>query len=78
MSALLIRDLPRDVHRKLKQLARRNRRSLSAEAASLLEQALAAQAKEAPELPTPITGAFLLTDDWLLNAKNHGSRRVKP
>ena len=72
MSALLIRDLPPEVHRKLKLLAQRNRRSLSAEASSLIEQALAAQTQPVYELPTPFVGAFPLTDDWLTSAKNEG------
>ena len=43
MSALLIRNLPPEVHDRLKVLAQRNRRSLSEEAARLLEEAIAAQ-----------------------------------
>jgi hypothetical protein len=72
MSALLIRDLPPDVHHKLKLLAQRNRRSLSEEASSLLEQALAVQAYGIYDLPVPLVGSFLLTDDWLNGAKNEG------
>ena len=72
MSALLIRNLPPDVHRKLKQLAQRNRRSLSAEAASLLVQALATQAYGLHDMPTSFEGSFLLTDDWLDQARNEG------
>ena len=72
MSALLIRDLPPEVHQKLKLLAQRTRRSLSAEASSLIEQALAAQTQSIYELPIPFVGAFLLTDDWLTSAKNEG------
>ena len=72
MSALLIRDLPPEVHRKLKLLAQHNRRSLSAEASSLIEQALAAQTQPIQELPVPFVGAFPITDDWLASAKNEG------
>jgi len=72
MSALLIRDLPPEVHRKLKLLAQRNRRSLSEEASSLLEQALTAQALGARDLPIPLVGAFPITDEWLNSAKNEG------
>ena len=72
MSALLIRDLPPEVHQKLKLLAQRNRRSLSAEASSLIEQALVAQTQTIDDLPIPFVGAFLITDDWLTNAKNEG------
>ena len=72
MSALLIRNLPPEVHHNLKLLAQRNRRSLSDEASSLLEQALAAQMHGVHDLPTPLVGAFPLTDEWLNSAKNEG------
>ena len=72
MSALLIRDLPPEVHRKLKLLAQHNRRSLSAEASSLIEQALVAQEHGVRDLPVPLVGAFPLTDEWLNGAKNEG------
>jgi hypothetical protein len=72
MSALLIRNLPPDVHRRLKQLAQRNRRSLSEEASSLLAQAVLAQTHALPEIPIPFIGKFPLTDEWLEEAKNEG------
>jgi len=40
MSGLLIKDLPGELHRKLKARAAANRRSLSAEALTILESAL--------------------------------------
>ena len=40
MAGLLIKDLPGDLHRKLKARAAANRRSLSAEAMTILESAL--------------------------------------
>jgi plasmid stability protein len=40
MSGLLIKDLPRDLHRKLKTRAAAHRRSLSSEAIIILETAL--------------------------------------
>jgi plasmid stability protein len=70
MSALLIRNLPPEVHDKLKVLAQRNRRSLSEEAARLLEQAIAAQTPLAAQAPTPFSGAFPLSDEWLDSVKN--------
>lgn len=72
MSALLIRYLPPEVHRKLRLLAQRNRRSLSAEASSLIEQALVAQEHGVRNLPVPLAGTFPLTDEWLDSAKNEG------
>jgi len=40
MSGLLIKDLPKELHRKLKRRAAANRRSLSSEAIVILETAL--------------------------------------
>jgi hypothetical protein len=72
MSALLIRNLPPEVHDRLRVLAQRNRRSLSEEAAHLLEEAIAAQMPFAAQPPTPFTGTFSLNDEWLDKAKSEG------
>jgi plasmid stability protein len=40
MASILIKNLPRDLHQRLKQRARRNRRSMSAEAIVILEGVL--------------------------------------
>ncbi|HVR38434.1 MAG TPA: hypothetical protein VMU84_05010 [Thermoanaerobaculia bacterium] len=40
MAGLLIKDLPKDLHRKLKARAAANRRSLSGEAITILESVL--------------------------------------
>jgi plasmid stability protein len=40
VAALLIKDLPKELHRKLKTRAAANRRSLSSEAITILETAL--------------------------------------
>ena len=40
MAGLLIKDVPKDLHRKLKARAAANRRSLSGEALTILESAL--------------------------------------
>ena len=72
MSALLIRNLPPEVHQRLRVLAQRNRRSLSEEAAHLLEEAIAAQMPLAVQMPTPFAGAFPLSDEWLDQAKSEG------
>ncbi|HKS22769.1 MAG TPA: Arc family DNA-binding protein [Thermoanaerobaculia bacterium] len=40
MAALLIKELPKELHRKLKTRAAANRRSLSSEAITILEAAL--------------------------------------
>ena len=72
LDAVVTRNLPPEVHHKLKLLAQRNRRSLSEEASSLLEQALATQAYDTRELPVPVVGTFPLTDEWLASAKSEG------
>ena len=72
MSALLIRNLPPGVHERLRVLAQRNRRSLSDEAAHLLEEAIAAQMPLVAQPPAPFAGAFPLSDEWLEKAKREG------
>lgn len=72
MSALLIRNLPPEVHDRLRVLAQRNRRSLSEEAAHLLEEAIAAQMPLAAQPPTPFAGTISLSDEWLDKAKSEG------
>lgn len=72
MSDLLIRNLLPHVHERLRVLAQRNRRSLSEEAAHLLEEAIAAQGPLTAQLSTPFAGAFPLSDEWLEKAKSEG------
>jgi plasmid stability protein len=73
MPGLLIRDLPDDLHQKLKERAARNRRSLAKETLVILETALrGASAEGNPELPAPHKGQFLLTDEWIDQAKREG------
>jgi hypothetical protein len=72
MSALLIRDLPEELHRVLKQRAAQNRRSMAKEAMHLLELALTMSGNTPPDLPPPFVGNFPLTDDWLDQAKQAG------
>lgn len=72
MAGLLIKDLPVALHRQLKARAAANRRSLSAEALTILESALAGR----PEPPTleeidrmRVRGARPLTDAILEQAR---------
>lgn len=72
MTALLIKNLPDELHRKLKERAARNRRSMTNEALVLLEQALT-QAEAGPAAPPiPYRGRFLINDEWLNEAKSAG------
>ena len=72
MSALLIRDLPEELHDRIKDLAQRNQRSLSAEVIGLLERALAEHDEVASTMPPPLVGTFPITNEWLDKAKNEG------
>lgn len=72
MSALLIKDVPPELHARLKREATRNHRSMNRHALVLLEQALNLSAP--PKLPPPAKGKFLLTDKWLNAAKRKGRR----
>jgi plasmid stability protein len=72
MPALLIKDLPPELHAKLKREAARNHRSMNRQALVMLEQAMNLSAP--PELPPPAKGKFLLTDKWLKTAKREGRK----
>ncbi|NTW04199.1 MAG: hypothetical protein HGA19_23515, partial [Oscillochloris sp.] len=54
MAAILIKDIPADLHERLREAAVRDHRSLSKEVIALLEAALA---ERVPELPPPIAAA---------------------
>jgi plasmid stability protein len=55
MPGLLIKDFPPELHRRLKQEAARHHRSMTRQALALLEQALAAPARDAADLlPDPL------------------------
>jgi plasmid stability protein len=55
MPGLLIKDFPPELHRRLKQEAARYHRSMTRQGLALLEQALAAPARDAADLlPDPL------------------------
>ena len=70
MSAIVIKDVPKDVHRLLKEAAARNRRSMNQEALMILERAL----RPVPPLVRvkPIKPKRPFTHDWLLKAIREG------
>ena len=72
MPGLLIKDMPTEVHQKLKTRAAQNRRSMTKEALYLLEQALLEETPPSPEPPVPFQGTFLLTDEWIDQVKQEG------
>ena len=65
MAALLLRELPDELHRKLKARAAQNRRSMVKEALILLEKGLASDQGEFSDAPQPFAGNFLICDEWL-------------
>jgi len=72
MPGLLIKELPAEVHQKLKARAAKNRRSMTKEALYLLETALLEEKPQRPELPEPLQGNFPLTNEWIDKAKREG------
>jgi len=65
----LIKDIPPELHERLREAAARDRRSMSKEVIALLEGALAPRPAE---LPPPVKAAFSLTPDWLERAIDDG------
>ncbi|CUS03473.2 protein of unknown function [Candidatus Promineifilum breve] len=72
MTDLLIRQVPDDLHTKLKKRARANRRSMNQEILILLEQFMDQERPVVPVLPSPLRGAFPIDDDWLWHAREEG------
>ena len=72
MPGILIKDVPPEIHRKLKERAAKNRRSMTKEALSILEFVLLEEEFPKRALPEPIKTKFLLTDEWLDAAKRWG------
>ena len=64
MSTLVIKNLPEALHRRLREQAERNRRSVTQEAISLIEAGITVP-RLAPALPPPIKlkGGPLTTDE---------------
>jgi plasmid stability protein len=75
MSGLLIKNVPPELHQRLRERAARNRRSLTQEALSLLEVALNETAGR-PALPQldrrRVRGARAMTDTLIRRAKAVG------
>jgi antitoxin FitA-like protein len=74
MATLVIKNLPEELHAALKARAERHRRSLTKEAVTLIETALAVGPRAAPALPPPVKlkGGPLTTAEieaWI--AKSH-------
>ena len=70
MPALLVKDLPSDLHRRLKEEAARNHRSMAKQVIAILDQILG-EARPRP-YPPPVRVAFPITDEFLNKAKRWG------
>ena len=71
MPALVIKNLPPELHQKLKERARRHHRSMTREAVAILEQALEG-GTAVKEVPPPYKGRITLTQDMLERARREG------
>ena len=73
MSALLIKDFPPDLHRKLKEEAARHHRSMTRQALVLLEQALSSETRNAAGLlPKPLKPAKPVTPNNVVTVIREG------
>lgn len=70
MPALVIKDLPAELHRRLKEEASQHHRSMTQEAIFILEQGLH-RVRPIPAFKT-YRGAFPLTNEFVNNAKREG------
>lgn len=70
MPALLIKDLPTDIHRQLKEQAAYHRRSMTQQAIVLLKQGLN-QVRPVPAF-TPFKGRHALANQFINVAKRDG------
>jgi plasmid stability protein len=69
MSSLLIKNMPEELHKKLKEQAKKHRRSMTQEAITILEQELLTLS---PEIPPPVQGTRNLPQDMLTGAIKDG------
>jgi hypothetical protein len=71
MPAILLKNVPPAIHRRLKKNAAAQRRSLQQETLFTLERGLIDASVSLPP-PIPIKTRIPLTDEWLRAAKNEG------
>lgn len=71
MPGLSIKDLPPELHRKLKEQAAQHHRSMTKEVLALLERALGGE-KASTDIPPPFEGRFPLTDKLIDQARHEG------
>lgn len=71
MPGFVIKELPEELHRRLKEQAARHHRSMTKEVLAVLEQALGAQLSQS-NMPAPFRGRIKLTDKILDKARREG------
>jgi hypothetical protein len=70
MPALLIKDIPREVHEWLRREAERNRRSMNQQAIVVLEERM--RRFRAVKFPSPVKTRTILTAEFIDRAKREG------
>ncbi|PIV25008.1 MAG: hypothetical protein COS40_00160 [Deltaproteobacteria bacterium CG03_land_8_20_14_0_80_45_14] len=70
MPALLIKDIPREVHEWLKREAERNRRSMTQQAIVVLEERM--RRFRPVRFPPPVQTRTILTAEFIDRAKHEG------
>ncbi len=70
MASLMIRDVPAEIHARLKSDAKRHHRSMAKHLLAILEQSLSKELTT--EEIQPVCGRFPLTDEFLDRAKREG------
>ena len=70
MAALLIKDIPREVHDWLKREAERNRRSMTQQAIVILEERM--RRFHPARFPPPVRTRTILTAEFIDRAKREG------
>jgi len=71
MPGLVIKNLPQELHRRLKERAVRHHRSMTKEVIAVLEQALETKGV-AETLPPPYKGRIALTDKLIERGRREG------
>ena len=73
MPGLLIKDVPDELHKKLRETAARHRRSMTQEALVLLEEGLR-RAVSPAELPPPLSGRIAMTRQFAFRGRREGRK----
>lgn len=74
MPALLLKDLPADLHSRLKEEARKHRRSMTQEALVILEQGLAGAPNRLWSEVKPVACRISIDDAWIRRAREWGRK----